>query len=86
MNGAQSEELKANIARDYEKDIYNNYAKKIEKVAKVKGELYTIKDEVFNGAAKELNSIPQNSITMLKILTIAIKKSPKVLWSMRHLL
>ena len=86
MNGAQTEELKSNIARDYEREIYNSYSKKIEKVAKVKSELYSISDDTFNNAAKELKSIDQDSITMLKILTVAIKKSPKVLWSMRHLL
>lgn len=86
MNGAATESLKRSAALEYEKAVWNDYAKKIEKVAKVKDELYKITDKEFNGAAHELGKLPQESITMLKILTITIKKSPKLLWAMRHLL
>lgn len=86
MSKTESEKEKIKISKEYEKSVWKNYSKKIDKVAKVKKSLYKISDSEFNGAAAELAKIPQKEITMLKILKITIKKSPKLLWAMRHLL
>lgn len=73
-------------AEEYEKRIFNDYSKKIGKVAKLKKSLYAISDSEYNAAAEKLGKLPPEKITMLKILQTTITKSPKLLLAMRHLL
>lgn len=74
------------IAKKFEKRLFADYGKKMEKVAKVKRLLYKISDEQFNNSAAKLAMIPEEKRTMWKILQITITNSPKLLFAMRHLL
>ncbi len=82
-------EPKANskkLAKAYEKKLFAEYGKKMEKVAKVKHALYSITDEEYNRSADKLSEIPEEKRTMLKILKVTMANSPKLLLAMRHLL
>ncbi len=72
--------------KNYTKSLHKEYTSKMEKIAKVRKSLYKISDKEFNDSAEILSSLPQEKITMLKILQTTITKSPKLLLAMRHLL
>jgi RNA polymerase-binding transcription factor DksA len=86
MLGASSErELKQVCAR-HEKEWAERLGKRHRKLAKVKGALARIPDSDYNKAARTLAAIPPARLTMSRIFTVSLGRSPRLVWAMRHLM
>lgn len=70
----------------YEKELFKAYGKKVAKAAKAKAGFYKVPEKDFNKAVYNLNGLPQEKISMGRILKTAVASAPRLFWAMRHLL
>lgn len=70
----------------YEKELFKSYGKKVAKAAKAKLGFYKVPEKDFNKAVYNLNGLPEDKISMGRILKTAVASAPRLFWAMRHLL
>lgn len=86
MLSMQSDKKRNAAAKKYEKQLFKSYGKKVSKAAKAKKGFYKVPEKDFNRAVYNLNELPQDKISMARILKTAVASAPRLFWAMRHLL
>ncbi len=74
------------FCREYEKRWYKARGFRHLKMAKVKDSLSAVPDEDYNRAARSLQSLRMEEITMSKIFKISLGRFPRLVWALRHLM
>jgi len=86
MLGADTERRMARICREYEASWYRLLGRRHQKLQAVKSAMQDVPDRDYDSAAEELTRIPQAEITLGRIFRVALGRSPRLLWAMRHML
>jgi geranylgeranyl reductase family protein len=74
------------ICRDYEKAWLEKRGARHLKLAKAKESLAKVPDEDYNVAAKTLQKMSADKISMAKIFGVSLARFPRLAWALRHLM
>lgn len=85
MLQAKSTRETRTICKEYQDEWYRKKGNRHHKLAKLKRSLAMIPDEDYNRGTQTLLSIPREELTLSKIFTVSLKRFPRLVWAMRHL-
>jgi geranylgeranyl reductase family protein len=86
MLSAKNAKQMKKICTDYEKAWLGKRGARHLKLAKAKESIAKVPDEDYNSAARTLQSMPADRISMAKIFGISLGRFPRLVWALRHLM
>jgi flavin-dependent dehydrogenase len=86
LSGAGNARFMKKICADYEKGWFEKRGSRHLKLAKAKDSLAKVPDEDYNRAAKTLQSMSADKVSMAKIFGVSLARFPRLAWALRHLM
>jgi flavin-dependent dehydrogenase len=86
MLGASTVKQLQRLCASYESAWFRKLGKRHGKLAEVKKSLARVPDADYNQAARALQGIPREELTMSRIFRVSLGRFPRLVWAMRHLM
>jgi len=86
MLHAASKDRVAEICREYQEAWLDKIGKKHGKLSRVKESLARVPDNDYNRAFRALSAIPQDKLTISRIIRLSLGRFPSLVFAMRHLM